>query len=86
MFFVWSHDDSALYLPSPAVEVSAGAISMTVQYAGFPIWTQQDDLCTKMTCPAASGPVSVVFQQEFPIITPPVRNGRESEGTRQGIN
>lgn len=55
------------------VPVQAGQISMTVQYAGFPIWTQEDSLCTKMTCPATAGPVAVVFQQQFPVITPPVR-------------
>lgn len=52
----------------------AGTINMVVQYAGFPIWTQADDLCTKMTCPSSEGPVSVSFQQQFPVITPPVRH------------
>ncbi|KAL6770235.1 hypothetical protein ACKKBG_A34150 [Auxenochlorella protothecoides x Auxenochlorella symbiontica] len=51
--------------------VLAGTINMVVQYAGFPIWTQADDLCTKMTCPSSEGPVSVSFQQQFPVITPP---------------
>lgn len=53
------------------VEVTAGSIAMSVQYGGFPIWAQTDDLCAKMACPAPAGAVTVTFQQLFPIITPP---------------
>ncbi|GAB4818513.1 hypothetical protein N2152v2_005559 [Parachlorella kessleri] len=42
-----------------------------VTYAGLPIWTQNDDLCSKTSCPVNKGPAVVVYQQAFPIFTPP---------------
>jgi hypothetical protein len=37
------------------IDVSSGRISMLVLYSGLPVWTQQDDLCTKTTCPLHKG-------------------------------
>jgi hypothetical protein len=37
------------------IDVQAGHITMLVRLSGLPIYTQQDDLCSKTSCPIQSG-------------------------------
>lgn len=53
-------------------EVTSGSLSMLVRLSGLPIYTQQDDLCAKTTCPIVAGSAaSIVYSQDFPVYTPP---------------
>ena len=52
--------------------VEDGDIVMLVKLSGLPIYTQEDDLCSKTNCPVSKGEgVTITYEQEFPIITPP---------------
>lgn len=52
--------------------VEDGEIVMLVKLSGLPIYTQEDDLCSKTSCPVSKGEgVTITYEQEFPIITPP---------------
>jgi hypothetical protein len=52
-------------------DISAGKINMLVRLAGFPIYTEADDLCTKTECPVvAKTETQIIFEQSFPEITP----------------
>ena len=53
--------------------VPAGKITMLVQLFGIPIYTEQDDLCSKTTCPIpkAADHVKIVYEESFPEYTPP---------------
>lgn len=57
---------------SDAGDVDGGQIVMLVKLAGLPIYTQQDDLCDKTTCPVAKGQeAKIAYTQVFPEFTPP---------------
>ncbi len=60
--------------PCPDVEIDAGTLLLSVAYHGFPIYSEQKDLCEKTSCPVKKGPVQVALEEPFPIITPPVRS------------
>lgn len=53
--------------------MTSGKIVMGVKYASLPVWTQTDDLCTKMACPLESGTSTSIAYDDvsFPPITPP---------------
>jgi hypothetical protein len=61
--------------PRPDRAVTAGAISMSVTFAGTPIYEGSDDLCAKTACPIAPGAAEITYRQELPPIAPPVRGG-----------
>ena len=59
---------------------------MLVRLGGLPIYTQQDDLCTKTECPISKeGTTRIVYEQSFPEFTPAgpysvMLNGQNSTG------
>jgi hypothetical protein len=56
----------------PDRDVAAGAISMSVNFMGTPIFEGSDDLCAKTGCPIAPGPLEIKYVQDLPPIAPPV--------------
>jgi len=67
-------------------DVEGGNIVMLVRMAGLPIYTQQDELCSKTTCPIKNGAeAKLVYEQDFPEFTPPASysltlSGKSSSG------
>lgn len=53
-------------------DVEAGTITMSVAFAGVPIYEGTDDLCAKTTCPIRPGPVVIDYRQDLPPVAPPV--------------
>lgn len=52
-------------------DVSGGTIAMLVRLGGLPIYTQQDDLCTKTSCPIQKeSNAQIIYEQSFPEFTP----------------
>ena len=58
---------------APDRDVASGSISMSVAFAGVPIFEGNDDLCAKTACPVAPGGIDIVYTQDLPPIAPPVR-------------
>lgn len=67
--------------------VDGGNIFMLVKLAGLPIYTQQDNLCSKTTCPLKqNSDAKIIYEQDFPVYTPPgtysvLLSSKSSSGT-----
>lgn len=75
-------DSKFLISVVPSTDISEGTIQMLVKLAGIPVYAEQDDLCSKTTCPLAAGEEgTIAFVQSFPIYTPTVRQDVMSSST-----
>ena len=69
-------------------DIEDGKITMLVRLAGLPIYTQQDNLCDKTSCPVAkNAECKLIYEQAFPEITPPgsysvTLSGKSGAGTQ----
>lgn len=66
-------------------DVAGGTVEINVSFMGMPIYTQQEDLCSKTSCPVPSGPISITLVEYLPPIAPPVGAwGASQRGAPEG--
>eukprot|EP00798_Chlamydomonas_sp_ICE-L_P016883 gene16883-23158_t len=52
-------------------EIPHGAVDITVSYGGVDIYSMEEDLCTKTSCPIMPGSFTMTIIEDLPPIAPP---------------
>lgn len=60
------------YLINTGESITDGKMRVDVRYFGFPVYSQDHDLCEETSCPVTSGNFVVSHTEELPGFTPPV--------------
>lgn len=60
------------YLINTGESITDGKMRVDVRYFGFPVYSQDHDLCEETPCPVTSGNFVVSHTEELPGFTPPV--------------
>ncbi|KAG6770308.1 hypothetical protein POTOM_025986 [Populus tomentosa] len=59
------------YLINTGESITDGKMRVDVRYFGFPVYSQDHDLCEETSCPVTSGNFVVSHTEELPGFTPP---------------